>query len=148
MYSHHHRPQDHNSTAQERPSTGTCRVPCPSASRSFWFPSDSPPPSPPPSSRPCHIPHNPFAVHNYRVGPVPLTEEQVRQVFMKFDLNGDNVLSGEEIRQAFKHLGAVYPAQMARKGIEHADINGDGVIDMSEMEDFVRYAYNLGFVVR
>ncbi|OAY52686.1 calmodulin-like protein 4 [Manihot esculenta] len=116
----------------------------PAVPQDVWFPSNPTPPPP----RSYYVPSNPFRTNNYKSAPVPLTEDQVRQIFMKFDLNGDNVLSREEIRQAFNYLGAMFPAQKARQGIKLADANGDGVVDMSEMEDLVKYAYNLGYVVR
>ncbi|KAJ9189912.1 hypothetical protein P3X46_001160 [Hevea brasiliensis] len=150
-------PQEHNYTAfyppnspptyQERPAPGAYWAPqpppCPPAPQGAWFPSN-----PPPLPRPCYLPWNPFAVHNYKAASVPFTEDQVRQVFMQFDLNRDNVLSREEIRQAFKYLGAMFPAQKARKALKLADANGDGAIDLSELDDLVKYAYNLGYVVR
>ncbi|OAY52685.1 hypothetical protein MANES_04G102700v8 [Manihot esculenta] len=121
--------------------------PPPPPPQGVWF-ANNPPPPPPPAPRQYHMAVNPFRVNKYKDAPVPFTEEQVRQVFMKFDLNGDNVLSREEIRQAFNYLGAMFPAYRARQGIKFSDANGDGVIDMSEIDDLVKYAYNLGFNVR
>ncbi|OAY52689.1 hypothetical protein MANES_04G103100v8 [Manihot esculenta] len=143
--SHHPMYEEKPSMCIDRPAAGAFWGSSPAVSQDVWFPSNPPPPPPP---RSYHIPSNPHRVNNYKSSPVPLTEDQVRQIFMKFDLNGDNVLSREEIRQAFNYLGAMFPAQKARQGIKLADGNGDGVVDMSEMEDLVKYAYNLGYVVR
>ncbi|OAY52688.1 calmodulin-like protein 5 [Manihot esculenta] len=146
FHSQNHQPmhEEKPSMCNDKPANGAFWGSSPAVAQSAWFPSN---PTPPP---PCsyHIPSNPRRVNSYRSAPAPLTEDQVRQIFMKFDLNGDNVLSREEIRQAFNYLGAMFPAQQARQGIKLADSNGDGVVDMSEMEDLVKYAYNLGYVVR
>ncbi|KAJ9189911.1 hypothetical protein P3X46_001159 [Hevea brasiliensis] len=150
-------PQDQNYTAfyspnnppiyPERPAAGANwsppPLPCLPAPQGAWFPNNPPPPP-----RPSYVPWNPFPVHNYKAAPVPFTEEQVRQIFMRFDLNHDNVLSREEIRQAFQYLGAMFPGQKARQAMKVADANGDGAVDLSEIDDLVKYAYNLGYVVR
>ncbi|WCJ40386.1 hypothetical protein M5689_021306 [Euphorbia peplus] len=95
------------------------------------------------------VPNPHAAANNYHLNakftPVVLTAEQIRQVFMQFDLNGDKVLSRDEIRQAFNYLGAVFPRFRALRGMSRADSNKDGVIDMSELDDLVQYASSLGY---
>ncbi|KAJ9189914.1 hypothetical protein P3X46_001162 [Hevea brasiliensis] len=53
-----------------------------------------------------------------------------------------------KIRKVFQYLGSTLPGLQAHQAIRLADANDDGAIDMSEISDLLRYAYNLGHVVR
>ncbi|KDP38362.1 hypothetical protein JCGZ_04287 [Jatropha curcas] len=69
----------------------------------------------------------------------------MRKVFLQFDVNGDRVLSKEEIMKAFEYLGALFPGYWAERGINCADTNGDGQVDLTELAELVKYARNHGF---
>ncbi|KDP38363.1 hypothetical protein JCGZ_04288 [Jatropha curcas] len=78
-----------------------------------------------------------------------LDEAQLRKIFIQFDANGDHVLSKEEIKKAFEHLGAVIPGYRANRGISHADANGDGQVNLTdELDDLVKYAVRVGYSVK
>ncbi|KAL5777810.1 hypothetical protein ACOSP7_010736 [Xanthoceras sorbifolium] len=79
---------------------------------------------------------------------VELSESQIREIFQRHDANKDGCLSKAEIKQAFDELGAVFPSFRAYRGLNHADGgNGDGFVDMNELEDLVKYVKNLGYTV-
>ena len=73
------------------------------------------------------------------------TEDQIRRVFMKFDLNNDNRLSKEELRRAFEYLGSIIPSFQAQRALYNADANGDGYVNEEEMDELVKYAVRSGF---
>ena len=56
-------------------------------------------------------------------------EEELAEAFEQFDLNGDGVLSAEELRQAMLRFGENMSIDDIRQMIEAADDNGDGVVD-------------------
>ncbi|XP_011016821.1 PREDICTED: calmodulin-like protein 5, partial [Populus euphratica] len=73
--------------------------------------------------------------------PPTSTEKQLRAIFMECDINKDGVLSKKELKRAFRRLGALIPAFRAARGLHHADANHDGVVDMDELDDLIKYAY-------
>ncbi|OAY50922.1 hypothetical protein MANES_05G173000v8 [Manihot esculenta] len=79
---------------------------------------------------------------------VNFTEEQLKKIFMEFDENRDNLLSKDEIKKAFNYLGAMIPEFRAIRGIKKADTNGDGMVDLSELNDLISYAFKLGYSVK
>ncbi|KAG8654751.1 hypothetical protein MANES_05G172801v8 [Manihot esculenta] len=81
-------------------------------------------------------------------GSVNFTEEQLKKIFMQFDENRDNLLSKDEIKKAFNYLGAMIPEFRASRGIKKADTNGDGMVDLSELNDLISYAFKLGYSVK
>ncbi|KAK2977564.1 hypothetical protein RJ640_007039 [Escallonia rubra] len=78
---------------------------------------------------------------------VRTTENQLKGIFRKHDKNGDGVLSKEELKEAFKYLGALIPGWRASCGLRYADANGDGYISDGELNALVQYAANLGYTV-
>ncbi|KAJ4837408.1 hypothetical protein Tsubulata_049954 [Turnera subulata] len=90
-----------------------------------------------------------FHFHNKKGGSVPVTlsKEQLRNIFMQYDADNNKQLSKEELSKAFEHLGAVFPSFRAKRGLKYADANGDGQIDLKELEDLVNYANDLGYTV-
>ncbi|XAR64030.1 hypothetical protein NMG60_11024225 [Bertholletia excelsa] len=74
-------------------------------------------------------------------------EEQLRKLFMKHDINKDNRLSKEEIKNAFNELGALFPSWRAQRALAYADKDGSGYIEEHEMKDLIRFTLNLGYTV-
>lgn len=57
------------------------------------------------------------------------TEEDVRDAFRVFDINGTGVLSALELRHVATHLGESLTEEEANEMIRVADLDGDGVIN-------------------
>ncbi|KAK3029443.1 hypothetical protein RJ639_037728 [Escallonia herrerae] len=72
---------------------------------------------------------------------VPLTEEQLRLWFKKYDTNQDGNLTWAELMEAFRKLGSHWGGFRAMQAKVYADANGDGCISKDEMEELVRFAY-------
>ena len=77
-----------------------------------------------------------------------MPEDQLRRVFEKFDKNGDHKLSKEELKEAFKDMGAYFPGWKAWRGLQVADANRDGFITEDEMNELVNYAVKSGYTVK
>ncbi|CAK9159269.1 unnamed protein product, partial [Ilex paraguariensis] len=75
-------------------------------------------------------------------------EEQLKLVFKNFDKNRDRKLCREELKEAFKYLGAYIPEWRAWWSLHHADANDDGFIDEDEMNKLVKYAVKFGYTVK
>ncbi|KAL4649669.1 hypothetical protein ACB092_01G031300 [Castanea dentata] len=79
---------------------------------------------------------------------LPLPEDQLRNIFKKYDANNDNKLSKEELKKAFEYLGSIIPGFRADRGLHHADSNKDGYVNEGEMDELVKYAVRVGFTVK
>ncbi|MBA0759643.1 hypothetical protein Gotri_022497 [Gossypium trilobum] len=71
---------------------------------------------------------------------VPITEEQVRGIFHRYDTNRDGLLSKQELKNAFSSLGSRMPGVRAWLALQHADVNGDGYINEAEFDKLVVFA--------
>ncbi|XWS24248.1 hypothetical protein CRYUN_Cryun28dG0084800 [Craigia yunnanensis] len=74
--------------------------------------------------------------------------DKIRKIFLDCDIDGNKVLSREEIKLAFNRLGAFIPAYRASRGLHHADLNNDGCISMEELDHLVGYAAGLGYKIK
>ncbi|XVF39955.1 hypothetical protein PTKIN_Ptkin01aG0074400 [Pterospermum kingtungense] len=74
--------------------------------------------------------------------------DQIRKIFLACDIDGNKVLSRDEIKLAFDRLGAYIPAYRAWRALQHADFNNDGCISMEELNDLVAYASRLGYRIK
>uniref|UniRef100_A0A7C9AHF5 EF-hand domain-containing protein n=1 Tax=Opuntia streptacantha TaxID=393608 RepID=A0A7C9AHF5_OPUST len=80
--------------------------------------------------------------------PKPLSEDQLRKIFMEHDKNGDGHLDKNELKEAFRKIGASVPAYRASRAIHYADIDGDGVINKEhEIDHLVSYAIQFGYTL-
>lgn len=88
-------------------------------------------------------------MHQFYVKPIDhkYTEEQLKGMFWRFDKNQDGHLSKQELKAAFKNLGAIFPGFRADRGLRHADHNGDGYISEDEVDELVKYAIKQGYKV-
>lgn len=76
---------------------------------------------------------------------VPITEEQVRGIFYRYDTNRDGLLSKQELKNAFASLGSLMPGVRAWLALQHADVNGDGYINEAEFDKLVKYTLKGGY---
>ncbi|XWS21176.1 hypothetical protein CRYUN_Cryun30bG0032900 [Craigia yunnanensis] len=91
----------------------------------------------------------PFYYHSTgKAAPINYDAEQIRKIFLDCDIDGDKVLSKDEIKSAFERLGALIPGYRARRALQHADANNDGCISMEELNDLVRYAAGRGYRIK
>ncbi|XAR64065.1 hypothetical protein NMG60_11024268 [Bertholletia excelsa] len=83
--------------------------------------------------------------YSQKGGTVTWKEEDIRKLLEKEDKNKDNLLSKDEIENAFKELGAVFPGWRALRGLKYADCNRDGYVDEYEKEKLVQYIFNRSY---
>ncbi|KAF5955634.1 hypothetical protein HYC85_008490 [Camellia sinensis] len=76
-----------------------------------------------------------------------LNDEELKNIFLKYDKNGDGRLCKEELKNAFRGLHYWIPGFRARQGLHAADVNHDGFVSEDEMGILVKNALNLGFTV-
>ncbi|KAG5064284.1 hypothetical protein JHK85_005467 [Glycine max] len=60
----------------------------------------------------------------------------VRQIFNKFDKNGDGKISVTELKDMLAALGSKTTDEELKRMMEELDQNGDGFIDLKEFADF------------
>ncbi|XP_073042447.1 probable calcium-binding protein CML18 [Primulina eburnea] len=67
----------------------------------------------------------------------PLTrEEELREVFKKFDANGDGKISLSELGAVLNGLGSKTTEDEVERIMSELDIDGDGFIDLNEFKAF------------
>ncbi|OAY22908.1 hypothetical protein MANES_18G036100v8 [Manihot esculenta] len=76
------------------------------------------------------------------------TEDQLKALFKEHDVNGDGLLSKEEIKKAFQKLGSRLPGWRVNRALHHADINGDGNIGLDELDELVKYVIKFGYSIQ
>uniref|UniRef100_A0A803LKC8 EF-hand domain-containing protein n=1 Tax=Chenopodium quinoa TaxID=63459 RepID=A0A803LKC8_CHEQI len=76
-----------------------------------------------------------------------LSEDQLRRIFKAHDKNGDGCLDKEELKEAFRALGARVPGYRADYAIHYTDIDLDGVINEDEIDHLVSYAIQFGYTL-
>ena len=57
--------------------------------------------------------------------------DDIAQAFKVFDRDGDGLISADDIRETMNHLGEVLTEAEVESMVAEADINGDGLIDLS-----------------
>ncbi|KAI6689001.1 hypothetical protein NL676_025829 [Syzygium grande] len=75
------------------------------------------------------------------------TDQNLKEFFRQFDVNGDGRLSWSELTRAFKKLGATAPIWPALRAVLRADENGDLCIGEHELGGLMKYAVESGYVV-
>ncbi|GLT58947.1 hypothetical protein SLA2020_318000 [Shorea laevis] len=84
----------------------------------------------------------PFGLHR-------MTKEEIRKYLLKWDKNGDGVLSKQEIKEALHSLGSFFPGYRAQGAMAVADKDRDGCVNMNnhEFEALIDYVYDLKVIV-
>ncbi|KAK3231416.1 hypothetical protein Dsin_003297 [Dipteronia sinensis] len=72
-------------------------------------------------------------------------EQLIRDLLKRHDTDQNGLLDKAEVQRAFDQLGSVFPSYRAYRGIKMADDNGDGVVDMYELEKLVQYVKNQNY---
>ncbi|GMH04039.1 hypothetical protein Nepgr_005878 [Nepenthes gracilis] len=78
---------------------------------------------------------------------VPLSEDQLRRIFMEHDKNGDGSLNKEELQAAFRALGSRAPAWRADDAIYNNDFDLDGVLNKYEIVHLLSYTLQCHYVL-
>ncbi|XP_057433654.1 calcium-binding protein CML24-like [Lotus japonicus] len=65
-------------------------------------------------------------------------DNEVREIFKKFDRNGDGKISCSELKDLMAALGSKTTAEEVRRMMAELDRNGDGHIDLKEFGEFHR----------
>ncbi|XP_022772185.1 probable calcium-binding protein CML15 [Durio zibethinus] len=90
----------------------------------------------------------PPAVSEEKHAAVPVTEDQVRGIFNRYDANNDGRLSKQELIDAFASLGSRMPTVRALLALHHADTDRDGYITKAEFEKLVKYTLKRGYIFK
>lgn len=69
-------------------------------------------------------------------------EKDLKQILKAHDVDGDGRLSKNELKEAFRKLGAWFPAFRAARALSHAHANNDGYISDDELDQLVKYIVN------
>ncbi|XP_075474552.1 putative calcium-binding protein CML18 [Primulina tabacum] len=67
---------------------------------------------------------------------IPLTHQQLQNIFNKYDANGDGKISLHELGAILESLGSATPADEAAREMTELDSDGDGSIDFNEFKAF------------
>ena len=87
-----------------------------------------------------------FAKKEADGSPVVLSDANLHQIFNSIDLNGDNVLSAQELRVALRQLGITDTE--ASMMIASADLDRSGCVDFSEFKQLLRQTFSEGPDIR
>lgn len=71
---------------------------------------------------------------------MPLSREQMKEIFKSYDSDNDGFLNIWEITKAFGFLGSIIPFYKAHYGLTYADANKDGLISEAELDQLIDYA--------
>ncbi|RWR84154.1 calcium-binding protein 5-like protein [Cinnamomum micranthum f. kanehirae] len=77
-----------------------------------------------------------------------MTVDEFKDWLKQFDANGDGRISRDELRSAIRRLGGWFTTWKSGKGMQQADINGNGFIDEGEVDNLITFAQkNLGMKI-
>ncbi|KAA0060891.1 putative calcium-binding protein CML36 [Cucumis melo var. makuwa] len=68
-----------------------------------------------------------------------LTREEIKEIFVGFDIDGDGFLSKNEVMQAFGMMGSYSPLLKTHYAMACADEDGDGLISECELNKLIDY---------
>lgn len=67
------------------------------------------------------------------------TREQIKEIFLEHDIDGDGFLSVGEMTKAFGFLGSILPFYKAHYCLAYADQDGDDLISEAELDKLIDY---------
>lgn len=73
----------------------------------------------------------------------PISEEELKSIFKKYDKTGDGKLSRQELKMACLWFSGF----RSYRALQYADRNNDGYISENEINELVNYAIKLGYKV-
>lgn len=76
----------------------------------------------------------------------PLSEEELKGILRRFDVDRDGQYTRTELKDAFHSLGSRCPTWRSFRAISHADTNGDGLVNQDELVHLLNYVTRLGYV--
>ena len=81
---------------------------------------------------------------------VQLSREQLINIFKKFDKDGDQKLTYQDLRAAFKSLNSRCGFYRAGQAINFADMNNDGHINLNsrEFDKLIDYVSQCGYTIK
>ncbi|KDP38352.1 hypothetical protein JCGZ_04281 [Jatropha curcas] len=91
------------------------------------------------------MPRQPYIAYKGNVPQPILSEELIKEIIKRCDINHDNIISEEELIKAFDELGSRFPWFRAQKAMACADSNKNGQIDSDELDQVVKYASKQGY---
>lgn len=74
------------------------------------------------------------------------SKQQLRKVFLDCDVDDNNVLTKEEIKNAFDRFGALFPSFRTWKALKRVDKNKDGCVSLEELDSLIEYAHQQGYI--
>ncbi|KGN62526.1 probable calcium-binding protein CML11 [Cucumis sativus] len=74
---------------------------------------------------------------------VPLSREQIKEIFKYHDSNKDGFLSIRELTKAFSSMGSIVPFCKARYAMAYADVDEDGLVSEAELDKLIDYAHKI-----
>ncbi|CAH1429536.1 unnamed protein product [Lactuca virosa] len=80
--------------------------------------------------------------------PMKLNEQELLAFFKRHDVNKDNRLSWDELKQAFIDLGVSWVSWTTDRAMLQADDNEDGYISEGEMEKLIQFALKCKLTIK
>ncbi|KAF3446666.1 hypothetical protein FNV43_RR11846 [Rhamnella rubrinervis] len=75
---------------------------------------------------------------------VTYTEAQLKEMFRRYDRDGDGSLNWQDLKMAFSSLGSAAPSCRVFRALRHADGNKEGYINLDfELDNLVKYVSNM-----